>query len=398
MRVIDLDVRGACIVSCAALLVAGLVSIPGVKPVAAPSSLPGTFSLTGNLNTARYQHRAVPLMNGEVLVMGGIGVNGNYDSLPSAELYNPSKGRWTFTGNMTVGRTGHTATLLKTGEVLVTGGSAYEITCYASAELYDTATGQWTATGDMTQPRCLHSATLLPNGNVLVAGGVSSLYDSNTQSDTDTVTTAEIYNPATHTWTATGGLNASRADAATTLLEDGKVLTVGGYSKTGQNTSNTYLTSAELYDPTTGRWSLTTSIPVSSFESITPVTLPDGDVLISNTAQFYNPGTATWTATGALPTIAGSPHVAAPLDTGNVLGTDIPCKPTKLYPCGATTAHAYIYDSSTNSWSVTGSMNYARSSHTMTVLTNGQVLVAGGFVHPVPGYLTPLSTAELYTP
>jgi N-acetylneuraminic acid mutarotase len=90
--------------------------------------------------------------------------------------------------------------------------------------------------------------------------------------------------------------------------------------------------------------------------------------------------------------------VAAPLDTGNVLGTDIPCKPTKLYPCGATTTHAYLYDSSTNSWSVTGSMNYARSSHTMTVLTNGQVLVAGGFVHPVPGYLTPIGTAELYTP
>jgi N-acetylneuraminic acid mutarotase len=366
--------------------------------VTAATSLSGTFSVTGSLNTARYQHKAVLLTTGEVLVMGGIGVNGNYDSFASAELYNPSKGKWTLTGNMTLGRTGHTATLLKTGQVLVTGGSAYEITCYASAELYDPATGEWTATGNMTQPRCLHSATLLPNGNVLVAGGVGSLYDSNTQSDTDTVTTAEIYNPATHTWVATGSLNASRADAATTLLGDGKVVTVGGYSKTGQATSVTYLTSTELYDPTSGRWSLTTSIPVSSFESITPVTLPDGDVLISNAAQFYNPSTATWTATGALPTVAGPPHVAAPLDTGNVLGTDIPCKPTKLYPCGATTTHAYLYDSSTNTWSVTGSMNYARSSHTITVLTNGQVLVAGGFVHPVPGYLTPISTAELYTP
>ena len=94
-------------------------------------------------------------------------------------------------------------------------------------------------------------------------------------------------------------------DAATTLLEDGKVLTVGGYSKTGQNTSLTYLTSTELYNPTSGQWSLTTSIPVSSFESTTPVTLADGDVLISNVAQFYNPSTAAWTATGALPTITG---------------------------------------------------------------------------------------------
>ena len=398
MRVTDLNVRGACVVSCAALLVAGMLWNPGIKPAVAATSLSGTFSVTGNLNTARYQHKAVLLTNGEVLVMGGIGVNGNYDSFASAELYNPSTGQWTFTGNMTVGRTGHTATLLKTGKVLVTGGSAYEITCYASAELYDPATGEWTATGNMTQPRCLHSATLLPNGNVMVAGGVGSLYDSNTQSDTDTVTTAEMYNPTTGTWTATGSLNAARADAATTLLQNGKVLTAGGYGKTGQNTTVTYLTSAELYDPTSGHWSLTTSIPVSSFESTTPATLPNGDVLISNAAQFYAPSTATWTATGALPTVAGPPHVAASLDTGNVLGTDIPCKPTKFYPCGVTTTHAYLYDSSTNTWSVTGSMSYARSSHTMTVLTNGQVLVAGGFVHPVPGYLTPISTAELYTP
>lgn len=398
MRASDLKFRGVCTVTCSALLVAGLLWNSGIKPVAAATSLSGTFTLTGSLNTARYQHKAVLLTNGEVLVMGGIGVNGNYDSFASAEVYDPSKGKWTFTGNMTVGRTGHTVTLLKTGQVLVTGGSAYEITCYASAELYDPATGEWAATGNMTQPRCLHSATLLPNGNVLVAGGVSSLYDSNTQSDTDTVTTAEIYNPATHTWTVTGGLNASRANAATTLLQNGKVLTVGGYNKTGQSTSNTYLTSAELYDPTTGKWSLTTSIPVVSFKSTTPATLVNGDVLISDAAQFYAASTATWTATGALPTVAGPPHIAAPLDTGNVLATDIPCKPTKLYPCSATTAHAYLYDSSTNTWSVTGSMNNARSSHTMTVLTNGQLLVAGGFVHPVPGYLTPLSAAELYTP
>src|SRR6516164_4111220 len=303
MRASDLKFRGVCTVTCSVLLVPGLLWNPGIRPVAAATSLSGTFSVTGSLNTARYQHKAVLLTTGEVLVMGGIGVNGNYDSFASAELYNPSKGKWTVTGNMTVGRTGHTATLLKTGQVLVAGGSAYEVTCYASAELYDPATGDWKATGNMTQPRCLHSATLLSNGNVLVAGGVSSLYDSNTQSDTDTVTTAEICNPATHTWTATGSLNASRADAATTLLQDGKVLTVGGYNKTGQSTSNTYLTSAELYDPAAGHWSFTTSIPVSSFESITPVTLPDGDVLISNAGQFYNPSTTTWTATGALPTI-----------------------------------------------------------------------------------------------
>jgi N-acetylneuraminic acid mutarotase len=75
------------------------------------------------------------------------------------------------------------------------------------------------------------------------------------------------------------------------------------------------------------------------------------------------------------------------------------CKSTKYYNCGfGPTANAYLYDSSANTWSVTGSMHYARFSHTMTVMPNGQVLVAGGFSHPFPGYVTPLSTAELYTP
>ena len=75
------------------------------------------------------------------------------------------------------------------------------------------------------------------------------------------------------------------------------------------------------------------------------------------------------------------------------------CTSTKYYPSGTgPTAYAYRYDPSTNAWSQTGSMRYPRFSHTMTVLPNGQVLVAGGFSHPFPGYLTPLSTAELYTP
>ncbi len=74
------------------------------------------------------------------------------------------------------------------------------------------------------------------------------------------------------------------------------------------------------------------------------------------------------------------------------------CKGTKFYPCAGPTGNAYLYSSAANTWSVTGSMHYSRSSHTMTVLPNGQVLVAGGFSHPFPGYLTPLSSAELYSP
>ena len=242
----------------------------------------GTFAVTGSLNTARYNHTATLLPSGEVLVTGGLGVNGNYTSLASAELYDPHHGRWTVTGSMSVGRTGFTATPLANGQVLVAGGSDYQIRCYATAELYNPATGQWTLTGSMSQPRCLHSATLLSNGDVLVSGGVNSLYDFSRP----TVSGTEIYNPNTGTWTPTGSLNTSRADAATSLLQNGKVLTAGGYNNTGNNNPNTYLTSAEIYDPSTGVWSLTSSISATVGLPTNPVMLTNGDVLIANDAQF----------------------------------------------------------------------------------------------------------------
>ena len=355
----------------------------------------GTFAYTGSLNTARYDHTATLLPSGEVLVTGGLGVNGNYTSLSSAELYDPKKGRWTVTGSMSFGRTGFTATLLANGQVLVAGGSDYFVSCYATAELYNPATGQWTFTGSMSQPRCLHSATLLPNGNVLVSGGTISLYDYSRP----TVSGAEIYNPDTGTWTPTGSLNTSRADAATLLLQNGQVLSAGGYNNTGNDNPNTYLTSAEIYDSSTGTWSFTTSMSPGAGLPTTPVLLTNGDMLIANDAQFYNPNTATWDATGPLPTVTFPPTKAALLGSGNVLGTGCQCKSTsKYYNCHAVaTATAFLYNFAGNSWSVTGSMNYPRFHQTMTLLPSGQVLVAGGGAGPFSAP-TAVNTAELYTP
>jgi hypothetical protein len=374
------------------LLVIGLLGSVAVK--AAGGS--GSFALTGSLNTARYQHTASLLTNGEVLVSGGLGVNEYSDSLSSAELYNPSTGKWTVTGSMSVGRTAHTATLLQNGKVLVAGGSQCVVHCYDTAELYNPATGEWTLTGNMTQPRCYHSAILLSNGEVLVSGGVNSLYST---TDTNTITASEIYNPTTGTWTATGSLNVSRAESATILLANSEVLTVGGYNNTGDDNPNTYLTSAELFSSTTGKWSLTTSLTGTLGLPATPAMLTNGDVLIANAAQFYDPTTATWTATAALPTITWAPTRASLLANGNVLGTGNECKSSKTYNCGgAPTAIAFLYSFSANSWAETGAMNYPRFSHTMTLLPSGKVLVTGGYYDPERADLTPIAATELYTP
>ena len=377
-----------------ALLTGMLLSL--VAEAFGASGVSGTFAYTGSLNVARYNHTATPLPSGEVLVTGGIGVNGVYTSLASAELYNQKTGKWTLTGSMMAGRTSLTATLLQNGKVLVAGGSDYQIRCYATAELYDPSTGTWTLTGSMTQPRCLHSATLLSNGEVLVSGGVNSIYDTATA----TVTCAEIYNPTTGAWTATGSLHVSRADAATLLLDDGEVLSAGGYNNTGNSAPNTYLTSAELYDPSTQVWTTTTSMSPGAGLPTPAALLTNGDALISNDAQSYIQGSATWSATGSLPTIAMPPTKAVALANGNVLATGCQCKTTnKNYPCGfGPTRVADLYSFSANTWSQTGLMNYARFYHTMTLLSSGEVLVAGGFYRSPMNTTAVLSSAELYTP
>ena len=88
-------------------------------------------------------------------------------------IYNPASGTFSATGSMTTPRfDGDTATLLPNGKVLVAGGYASgNPPSLASAELYDPATGTFSATGSMTAARYGHTATLLPNGQVLVAGG-----------------------------------------------------------------------------------------------------------------------------------------------------------------------------------------------------------------------------------
>lgn len=158
-----------------------------------------------------------------------------------AELYDPATGTWSVTGSMHVARSGQTATLLTDGQVLVAGGAN------SSAELYNPATGTWTLTGSMHTGRAGQTATLLNNGEVLVAGGTAT--SSTTFS---ALSSAELYNPATGSWTVTGSMTAVRDLQTATLLTSGQVLAVGGY-----NANASPVSSAELYNPATGKWTPT---------------------------------------------------------------------------------------------------------------------------------------------
>ncbi len=182
-----------------------------------------------------------------------------------------------------------------------------------SAELYDPASGNWTATGSLNTARSFHTATLLPNGKVLVAAGVTHLIGSSF------LTSAELYDPASGSWTVTGSLNIARATYTATLLPNGKVLVAGGVS------FSTLTSSAELYDPASGSWTATGSLSTARYVH-TATLLPNGKVLVAagdgssflTSAELYDPASGSWTATGSLNTARGD-HTATLLPNGKVL-------------------------------------------------------------------------------
>ena len=172
------------------------------------------------------------LPSGQVLVAGGCSDPYCDSPLAGAELYDPASGTWTPTGSMNAARDLHTATLLQNGEVLVVGGQTFPIGQYgfppslSSAELYNPATGTWTYTGAMSTPRASFTAALLQNGQVLVAGG--QIGHDSTYATADMATTSEVYDPTSGTWTSGGVMTSARSDHAASLLPNGSVLVVGG--------------------------------------------------------------------------------------------------------------------------------------------------------------------------
>ena len=219
-------------------------------------------------------HTATLLPNGKVLVVGGHG------NPTIAELYDPASGTWTATGRPMIRyHVEHTATLLPDGRVLVAGGppNGREIGS-PTAELYDPSTGSWTVTGNMVRVRLGHTATLLPDGRVLVAGGSSEGNSKSTAS-------AEVYDPGSGSWTATGDMVALRIGGWTaTLLTDGMVLVVGGFRSLG---GNGMLASAELFDPSTGTWTAAPNMD-TPLANQTATLLPDGRVLVAGGASMID--------------------------------------------------------------------------------------------------------------
>ncbi len=341
-----------------------------VESADSPASIdPGIWTSVGDMAAPRRDHVATRLGDGRVLVLGGSNL---------AELYDPVLQTFAPTGTTQVAHGSFaTTTLLQDGSVLLVGGTNASHT----AELYDPGTETFSLIDTTNAHRVAHSATLLADGRVLIAGG---------QDRTGPVQShhfAEIYDPNQGTFSPTDTLIDDRNGHIAALLPNGEVLIAGG-SQTTIPGAGIWLESAELYDPSGGTFR-TAGNMLDNHSVPRGVLLQNGKVLImgaSRAAELYDPADSSFSPTDSLLILSSGPSVTV-LQTGHVLVVGGAL--TGAVPIDG----AQVYDPDAGEFVVVASMNEARQQQVATLLSNGDVLVTGGY-----GGTSNLSTAEVYTP
>ena len=210
------------------------------------------FQPTGEMSIGRVGQIAVLLRSGKVLIAGGwIG----YGTTDSAELYDPATGKFTVIAPMTTRRARPSATLLTDGNVLLAGGGDHDGPdgAIAAAEIFRADTLRFQPTGSLHRARSGHTATLLNDGTVLIAGGDNG----------GLIAGAELYDPKTGTFSETGRLNTPRHKHTAGLLPDGRVLIAAGSDERDWHGT---MNSTEIYDPHTGKFTAAAPLNDSRFK------------------------------------------------------------------------------------------------------------------------------------
>jgi hypothetical protein len=373
--------RGFALVAALAMLIAAAVLVVPARA--------GEWSTVASTNVTREYPGLAVMRDGRVLAVSGHPLRG--ESLASAELYDVARDKWTPTGSLNVSRNGVQPgglITLRGGKVLLAGGGSGNRSVH-EAELYDYDSGQWTPTGSMTVPRCVHTATLLDSGNVLVTGGIDWITEEVRE-------TAEIYDAKTGRWAQRGKMHTPRFNHRAVKLPDGRVLVTGGIRAYPDESQ--VVGSAEIYDPKTGAWRETA--PMHSPRcSHAAVLLGDGRVLVVagasgdkkasrqlSSVEIFDPQAERWSAAAPLREARWGP-TADVLRDGRVLVTG-----GAIAPLGARSS-AELFDPKQGTWSDAGKLSQARNGHRSILLDDGRLLVVGG--HFIGRYL---SSCEVYTP
>jgi len=292
-------------------------------------------------------HRAVLAAVGLLLAVSGVPVEGASDVVASTRLTTP--------------RSGHTATLLDGGGVMLAGGWDGTATM-AQVEVIDAAAGTAEPCGALLHARSDHTATPLANGGVLLAGG---------HADGSTLDSAEVWDPSTCTSQATGAMGSARAGHVATLLDDGRVLLIGGEGPAGKPVRR-----AEIYDPASGTFE-GAGRTQGGHIGVATTLLPDGRVLVTGTtltkgagpAELFIPRKTKWKALGGTGRRAG--HTSTLLRDGRVL---LAGGLVGMAGYGAT----QLFDPADGSFLDLPPLTAPRSRHTATLLPDGRVVILGG--------------------
>jgi hypothetical protein len=369
--------------------------------VLAPNAMQFARALSASLVDADNNNSA-----GDVLVTGGgAGTLTAATGLASTERWDFRRMAVTAGPNMTTARALHSAVRLNDGRVLLIGGANQVGTVLSSCEIYDPATNSFTATGSMGTPRILHGASMLADGRVMVAGGTSTLTPDVTAAITGTLSSAEIYNPSSGTWSNTASIGGRRLAPALTLLSTGRVMASGGVAVTvffGLPIGANSTTAVQLWNPATNGWSNGGSMSQGrAGHQYNQVTLNDGRVLMTggvnvpslltatsaapiSGAEAYNPATNSW-QTVNMP-VARALHSATVLDDGRVAVCG-GAQGTLIVPLSI--GNVDVFNPGTNTWASAPALLGARASHAANLMPDGTLVLFGG-----QGVTTSLTTIE----